>query len=426
MPQYEWESIEGLCSSEKEAQELQEVASLLSGMPKAQSSPVFRDNLKERLMEKVKDEENAAAGGKSRLVDLKGLLSRKHSLRSPVFSAAAAVLLIIAVTFLYNQGIFINKPEIADPTNPPPSETYISSSDPQSREEQRPEGGGNDVPPIESGNEDPLPNGDPTGEAPDNSEEGSIPEGLAPETETQESHETRQDPEATDPAKPLQGEGDLLREEPEFEAWKNERTLALGGQLKPASVYYNVKKEDNPEPVENTRCFWNPRKYVSLAEGAEGTMGSKAWAEEILLNEGFMVKSRDYLEIVQQETQKGTYAEIIYKERKSGKQNPSLILLCGEKEGIISYYYEEQGRYTEPGFYRLLSPAQAFERVKELRWYTPQQRASFSFQEVSLTYHEFEVEENGRQKTVTLPAYCYLGMYTLSDGDAFQVYVPAI
>ena len=73
--------------------------------------------------------------------------------------------------------------------------------------------------------------------------------------------------------------------------------------MKPESVYYNVRKEDNPEPVENTRCFWNPRKFVSAAESSEGAMGSKAWAEDPL-NEGFMVKEGDYLEIVQQETQK--------------------------------------------------------------------------------------------------------------------------
>ena len=88
MPQFDWDkSIEDLCSSEKEAQELQEIASLLCGMPKAQSSPLFRDNLKERLMEKIRDEENA--DGNTKLVDFKALLSRKHSLKA-CFSAAAA------------------------------------------------------------------------------------------------------------------------------------------------------------------------------------------------------------------------------------------------------------------------------------------------------------------------------------------------
>jgi hypothetical protein len=422
MPQFDWDkSIEDLCSSEKEAQELQEIASLLCGMPKAQSSPLFRDNLKERLMEKIRDEENA--DGNTKLVDFKALLSRKHSLRRPAFSAAAAVLLIVAVTFLYNQGMFINKSEIANPTDQPPSKTYVSFNEWPSGEEQLPEDGKTDIPLVDRENNDYAPKGEPDGEIQESNEGISIPGGLAPETETSE---TLQGPEATDPAEPLQEGEDPLKEEPEFEAWKNEKVLALGGKVKPESVYYNVRKEDNPEQVENTRCFWNPRKFVSAAESSEGAMGSKAWAEEILLNEGFMVKEGDYLEIVQQETQKGAYAEIIYKKQKGDKQNPALILHCGEKEGIISYYYEEQGGYAQPGFYRLLSPAQAFERVKELRWHTPQQRASFSFQEVSLTYHEFEVEANGRQKTVTLPAYCYLGMDTLSNGDSFQVYVPAL
>ena len=76
MPQFEWDkswdkSMEDLCSSEKEIQKLQEVASLLSGMPKAESSPLFRDNLKERLMEKAGEEGSAPAGKKSRLFNLK-------------------------------------------------------------------------------------------------------------------------------------------------------------------------------------------------------------------------------------------------------------------------------------------------------------------------------------------------------------------
>ena len=55
MPQSNWDkSIEDFCSSEKEIQELQEVASLLCGMQKAQSSPLFRDSLKARLMEKIR------------------------------------------------------------------------------------------------------------------------------------------------------------------------------------------------------------------------------------------------------------------------------------------------------------------------------------------------------------------------------------
>ncbi len=439
MPQSNWDkSIEDFCSSEKEIQELQEVASLLCGMQKAQSSPLFRDNLKARLMEKSEEEGSATAGKNSRLFKLKTLLFKKNSLLgSPVFSAAAVVLLIVAVTFFYNQSPTVDNPEIANPSGHQAPETYISSSNRHYEEGQFqgqfPESGNAYIPPGEGENGDQPSINDPVKEVPGNQEglapeDPEAPEGpeeTAPETGTETGTLNPESAGPAGPGKPGNGEENTLKEEPEFEAWKNGKVLALGGKVKPASVYYSVKKEDNPEPADNTRCTWEPRKYLSSAPGEGGTIGTETWAKEILLNEGFMVKSADQLQVNPQETQKGIYAEIIYKERKSSEQSPALILLCGEKEGILSYYYQEQGGYAEPGFYRLLSPAQAFKNVKDLQWYTPQQRMSFSFQEVSLTYHEFEVEENGGKKTITLPAYCYVGT-PLSNGDAFKVYVPAI
>ncbi len=435
MPQFEWDkswdkSMEDLCSSEKEIQKLQEVASLLSGMPKAESSPLFRDNLKERLMEKAGEEGSAPAGKKSRLFNLKtALLAKKKNslLGSPVFSAAAVVLFIVAVTFFYNQSPIIDNPEIANPSGPQVPETHISSSDRHSEEGPLSEGVGTDIPPAGREDGDPPPEKDPVKEVPGNHEDVLTPRDPGDPGETTPETGILNDPETLDPTGPdNNGEENPLKEEPEFEAWKNGKVLALGGKLKLASVYYDVKKEDSPDPADNTRCSWDPRKNLSAAGGEGGTIGTNAWAKEILLNEGFMVESADHLQVNPQETQKGIYAEIIYKERKSGGQNPALILLCGEKEGILGYYYQEQGgAAAEPGFYRLLSPAQAFKHVKELQWYTPQQRMLFSFQKVSLTYHEFEVEENGGQKTITLPAYCYVGM-PLSKGDAIKIYVPAI
>ncbi len=428
MPQFEWDkTMEDLCSSEKEIQELREVASLLCGMQKAQSSPLFKDNLKARLMEGAGTEASGSPGKKSGLFKLKTFCSRKKNglLGSPVFSAAAVLLLIVAVTFFYNQGPAVYNPEIADPSRPRDPEIYISSGG-RNAEEQFPESGGAVIPPAKGENEDPPPVKDPPEENPAGHEGVSIPEDLeatAPETGIVN------DPQPVDPAgpgKPVSGEEGALKKEPDFEALKNGKALALVGKVKPASVYYGVKKEDRPDPADNTRCLWEPRKKtLSNFRGEGGTIGTETWAMEILLNEGFMVKSADQLQVVPQETQKGIYAEIVYKEQSSDRQNPALVLLFGAEEGIMSYYYQEQGEYAEPGFYRLLSPTQAFKQVQELQWYTSQPRMSFTFQEVSLIYYQFEVEEGGGKKTITLPAYCYVGM-SLSHGDAFKVYVPAV
>lgn len=58
MRPYEWDkSIEELCSSKEEVQELKEVASLLRSMPGVRASSSFQAELKARLMEKALTED---------------------------------------------------------------------------------------------------------------------------------------------------------------------------------------------------------------------------------------------------------------------------------------------------------------------------------------------------------------------------------
>ncbi|MDO9534708.1 MAG: hypothetical protein Q7J85_05105 [Bacillota bacterium] len=386
MRQFEWDkSLEELCSSEQEVQDLKEVASMFCDMQKTESSSSFRDSLKNNLLKNEKV--------------LK--IPRRKLFTRPLFAtaAAAAVLVIIALSVFSNPRQI--DPKITSPGDYPPLE--IAQVDPLVSELDLTPGGEEDT------------NEQPNVDVPGNGKIDPVPEVSKPKDNTSG------DPGSSATHTPIE---DSLKEEPEFEAWRNEKSFKLAGNLLLSPVYYNVTAEEGITPSQNVNYNWKPSKTVVATGVAGETVGSKAWARELLLNEGFMPSEADYLRINSQETQKGLFVEVFYRDLKSS--GLTLVLHFQEGKGILAYYYEDMGEAKEAGFYPILSPSKAFEQAKNLEWFGPTQRLNFSFQEVTLTYHLFTIEENGVEKSIKLPAYCFLGMETFNNGGVLKVYLPAV
>lgn len=422
MGQFKWdESVEELCSSAEEIQKLKEVASLLCNMPKVQSSSSFQSELRARLMEKALSEEiSASEKNKWRNFMHKGFkYSEKIRLSSPLIAAAAVFFLVISLTVFYNKGMFKpysapkaseeNVPEIIVEPHPDSSqqEQYIASAQQEPDEVPPEENVHTPVDPEENLSEITTPADSPPPDKPpvDN------PVQAEPETETERGEDAQSQP---------------VKMDPEFEALKDRQSFQLAGQINLPPVYYGAE-EDAGALAENVSCSWSPRKIVFSTDPAEARIfGTEAWAKETLSNNGFIVREGDYLQVNLQETQKGLFAELFYRPQKSEGKALTLVLHCQEGLGIISYYYKEEGEAAKPGFYPLLSPAEAFKQVDALKWFATSQRLNFSFQEVVLTYGDFLLEQNGRQETVKLPAYRFLGMETLHSGGEIRLLLPAV
>ena len=144
-----------------------------------------------------------------------------------------------------------------------------------------------------------------------------------------------------------------LKNDPEFEVWKNRQNFVVAGQINLPPVYYGVER-DAALPAERVNCSWTPRKTIVYREtGEAGVFGTEDWAEEILSNNGFIFSDGDYLECNLQETQKGLFAEVSYRPQKSAGKALTLVLHCQEGTGILSYYYKEEGEAAQPGYYPL-------------------------------------------------------------------------
>jgi len=430
MRQYEWDkSIEELCSSKEEVQELKEVASLLRSMPGARSSSSFQAELKAQLMEKALPEDMYALEGNKKenkvlhLMNIGYRYGGKILKARPLFTAVAAVFVIIMMAVFYNQGRVEPPipPQIASSENPAESESppeMLVGHHAESGEEER------NIPPAEPGqqeSEDSHGTGNiaPPGDTP--------PEKTTPPEETPIKENPDEDP--TGPAVPEVTETQPLKSDPEFEAWKNRQNFVVAGQINLPPVYYGVER-DAALPAKRVNCSWTPWKTTPVSKGPGDTVvfGTEDWAEETLSNNGFIFSDGDYLECNLQETQKGLFAEVFYRPQKSAGKALTLVLHCQEGAGILSYYYKEEGEAAQPGYYPLLTPSEAFKQADTLQWYasSPRLDLSFQFQEVILTYNDFLLVENGRQDTVRLPAYCFLGREMNHNGGQLKLFLPAV
>ncbi|NMB40856.1 MAG: hypothetical protein GX996_02845 [Firmicutes bacterium] len=407
--------FEGFGSSQEEVQELKKIASFIKDLPKAQPSSVFRAGLRERLADKAHSKVKTFSGKNKvfRLVDKGYEYGRRMLKASHLLAAAAAVFLIISLAVFYSQGKAGFVPPYVISTEKTPGTVVSEDHDLDGMEtekyapiaEQEPE-----IKPSEGENSD-TPEAEET--VPDNTTNTTIPE-------------ENDAPEIDKPGEP-KVEEEPTKDDPEFEAWKNRQNFVLAkGSINLPPVYYNAE-HDAAVPADNIRYSWNPRKIVALTSpGKSGEFGTEAWAKENLSNNGFVVKKGDYLKIDLHETPKGLFAEVFYKPLKSADSAPTLVLHYQDEVGILSYYYEEKGAVGQPGFYPILSPAEAFKQVGNLEWYAPSQRLDFSFQEVSLVYHDFSLKESNGQKTVKLPSYRFLGRETLDKGGELIICLPAV
>lgn len=439
------EALHDFGSSPQEARELKEIASMLSDLPRAQSSSSFRSELRASLLEKAQSLSRDA--GVDRRKKGSGLFAgiyrfQKKLLPRPFFTAAAAIVVaVVALASFYSYGLVKpGKPGGRASWNPfiamiGQNEQGGSEQQPVGKED--PSSSTGKEPSSEKGSQDRLPGkqGEPEAEEPDPSAVSPVP-GETDEDDPalqdpppgeQESGEEEGDPGRPEPSESEEEQGASLKPAPVFSVEKNMRSIKLAGKIGLPPVYYNTAGTEALAPVEKVNYSWKPRKIVASTAGTEArTIGTSAWAQEILSDEGFSVREGDLLVTNLQETQKGNFVEIFYNSQKSGEQGPKLILHYEEGKGVIGYYYQEQGGIWQPGFYPLLPPSKAFAQVREVEWYAPAERLDFSFQEVFLTYHDFPVLENSRQKTQRLPAYCFLGRETFRNGSEFKLYLLAV
>lgn len=449
------EFLEELCVSEKERQELQEVASLLHEMKEVLPSSSFQASLKRKLMAQARlqsgqgvspseNHGNAEEGAAVPIVMEKKEPAPWKRFR-PMLAAAAAVMLVLVLYFSFGPqywraGVadsdestdrffaFRNFPLL--PERIPPAEV-----DPGDviAEEPREEGETETVPSegrLEADREQ-VPEADPSSDPGADSE-------TREETESQDAVIAEEPPEQPDDPQapegvegPAEGEetrGDSGKEEdpispePEFDIWDKEQVVRLAGVVDLPKLYYGLVA-DEQELVKNIEYSWRPG-VVAEASVSSDELDSEEWARKVLSDEGFPVSMNDRLEINQQVTQKGTYLEIVFLPRRSASL--PMVIYYQEGRGIIGYYYEEKGEILQAGYYPILSPSRAFEQIKDIPVYSDQQRLDFSFRKVSLEYHEFVIKKNGEQQVNQLPAYRFTGTELSQAGREIHVYLPAV
>ncbi len=417
--------LEGLASEEEDC-ELQEIARGLICMEKAEPSSSFREELKSCLLQGAPlhqagvKADQISASWLGRLCQ--GFMEPAKRFRFSATFAAAAVFILVLAVFSHQ---LLNPPagKMADPQPPAhESHTYLN------------EGGAGNGEKTSSG-EQPGPGK--SGEHPSAGEDG-IEEHAPGELQVPPSN-------SGGPSNSGVGEGDgtgvqggeavpqesegsglnepSIPEKPKFQTEGDMHDLYLAGAVIISPLYVGGAGEENP-PYNDFPTTLRPNgKFVIAAPEDAATFGSKAWAGGLLKNQGFVVRSGDSLEITAQETLEGSFAEIFYQPGGKGSQHPVLILRCKEPGTILGYYYREKGTYNEAGCYPLLTPAQAL-KAQQLTVFSSS-KPSLIFTEVRIEFSDFLLDDGKAQQNVTLPAYCFTGMDTVTDSE-IKICLPAV
>ena len=430
--------LEEFTSTEEEKRKLQEIASGLVSMEKAEFSSSFHAELRDRLLQQAHRPGKAAAAMRDEIAVswLKGIyqgLTRPSTRLRPAFIAVAAMLVIGILTVFPTHPGSTPGPEVADPEQSPQGFS-ISMGEETMGEETNVSVKEEPTPGNRSGSE--VIERDPSSESVQSGEslqEGpGVPligneataEGETPLQEDPAGASTEKDvvlnavenpqisPETNEP---------LLPEKPEFQIEREIRELRLSGTVILPPLYLDGTGEESSR-FENVPVIFPPKYSIALEDAA--AFGSSAWAAGLLKNEGFTVQREDSLEVVTQETRQGWVAEIFYQPGGKGSSHPVLILHCNEKGTILGYYYRETGAYLQAGCYPLVSPAHALKQARQMEVFSSLQ-PSLVFTEVVLTFSTFSLEENGRQQDFQLPAYCFTGRETKTDSEV-KIYLPAI
>ena len=434
--------LEDLCSSEKEREELQEIASLISSMQGEQPSSSFQARLKEELMEQASRQ--AAGNTNNSTSEHKPRFYWKRF--RPMYAVATAAAVILAFLVLFTDALPPWGSSTADPDKPP-SERIISirnftripdisraeeteeidilEKDPETEKDVSDNITENDQKSTEEktsreqGEQDAVvhdrdqTSGEQVGDA----------EKTSKEDEPEPTDETDKLDEVDKPQTEPEEEPDPLTPEPDFDIWEKEQSVRVAGVVDLPEIKYGNKAIDEQEPVGSIEYSWRPGMIVE-ASVKTSEIGTTQWARKLLADEGFTVGTNDSLEITQQKTQKGTFVEIVLTPGRSTVL--PMVVYYHEDRGIIGYYYEEKGSVLQAGYYPILSPSRAFEQIKDVPVYSEHKRLVFSFRKVSLEYHEFIIVRNGEQQSTRLPAYRFTGMEINRGGAEIDIYLPAV
>lgn len=420
-----WEdTLEELCESPEELEHLKETASLFAGLAEVNPSPSFQNDLKERLLSHgaaMKREQKR----RNKLVALFDKFQGRQWQRSRslgMVAAAAVLLIFFAGSVLRSPAPYLSEPEAGGTEKLPEGMLLVEGSEHQPEDNQILT---TETPAEESGQS--------TTEKPAMEIEVEEIDEIIEEPVTEAGEDIA--PPSDDPVKPkpqepaerpTQREEDRVTEkdeevvpslpdEPDFEVYKNRRTFTVAGNV----LLDYGSTADEQYPVEQVRYNWEPNKFAPAADNGHA-FASTEWAGKLLADEGFRVSAGAGIELKQQETTQGRYAEITY------HSSPALVLHAHEEKGILAYYYEEKGTVAPRGFYPLLSPADALKQQFQILSSVDGRQLHFSFREVSLTYHEFMVEKDGAVKKVRLPAYRFSGGEMIQGKETVTFYVPAI
>lgn len=429
--EFQWdESIEELCSSTEEIQELKEIASLLHSMPKMQSSSSFQDELRKSLLEKSPGKSGKTTKKNKKNDLIAGVLKFSQKHLSYYVLTAATVIMVVALTLLHSKGPV--KPGPENGRAPDPYTAMLEQKKPggQDHEETFPSIVEEDprVKPPAPEQETETGETETTGigEIPVTPPGGDV---TPAQGQSAEGPAVGAEPNA-DPDKSVHPvtQAELNEPETEFKVDQNLQSFKVAGTVNLSPVFYKTTPAETAAPVEKVNQAWKPRKtVVSMLQSETRSPGTMEWAREILTNEGFPVREGDVLESRLRETSSGSLVEVSYLPRKGGDlQELPVIMHYEEGKGILAYYYQEDGKVLPPGFYTLLSPAKAFEQVRGVEWYAAVPRLDFSFQEVYLTYYDFPVGDQTAPQKQRLPAYCFLGRETFNNGGELKLYLPAI
>ncbi len=431
MKPYGWDgSFDEQSSSKKEAEELKEIASMISNMERTEASSSFHARLKKDLLSGNNKQGSIFARFISLILD--PVMNRGPLHLRPIYAVAVAVFLFLTLsTFSNGLGISpIREGAVSIEDRKEKTEIVVNGEEEENGEDKRtteaPAPGDDEKEDREEDKKQQDEVEKDKEDKEDKEEEKEERDTLIAENgekEERESEKKDTHEEDSDAEEEKENEKD-----PRFEIIQEQRTIEIAGNVKLPPFYYPAADESEQGPVESVDYSW-PHKFV-MADVQEEPFASKEWSRELLSEEGFKVQKED-LQIKIHEEEEKNYAEILFRPEGSSSGDPPLIVHAQKGEGILSYYYEEGGEgRREPGYYEILSPRRAFTKyIDSLEVSAPYKEVNFSINKVWLTYSEFAVEKEGEEELQKLPAYGFEGILSEQDSageEEFELYLPAL
>jgi hypothetical protein len=416
-------------ASEEETHKLQEIAWGLANMEKAKPSSSFQDELRSCLLQEapqlqadVWSDKFSGRWLKRFYRDLSGPASRFRS--SFAFVAVALIIIVMAV---FSHQPWNPPSRVADPQKPAYEQRTSQREGPAGSGEKTLPG---EQPGLEEPGKDPAAEETGAGgHTPGKSGDSSPNSGEQPASGIGTSEGAgSQVGEAVPHGDENHGPGSGLNEppipeKPKFQIEGEIRDLHLAGAVILSPLYVGGTGEEKPSYNNVTATLRPNGKYAIATPESEAIFGSNAWADGLLKNQGFKVRSGDSLEVITQETLQGNFAEIFFQPGGKGSQHPILVLHCKEPGKILGSYYQEKGTFIETGYYPLLTPAQAL-KAQQLTVVSSSQ-PSLIFTEVRIEFGDFLLDDGKVQQDITLPAYCFTGRETATDSE-IKICLPAV